>query len=323
MIDGIKISIIIPVYNVGTTLRKCIDTIKAQPYEDYEVLLVDDGSTDEDTLSVLSDYEGTKNNIRVFHKTNGGCIDARRFGVLRSKGEYITFGDGDDFFADNYVAIIHKAIENPADLYILNNYLNEAGTETFYKEKNLPETGYADMDWVFEQLLHVKMNAVWDKIYKRDLFGEKVDIIPENIIFGDDTYLNNKYLPRVKKVFILDEAVFYHYIDSVTSVCGSNASFKRLNDISVVFDSLESVENLLGATSKRCEAYRDFYYGYYVRTIAALIKNGIQPRNIDNVLGDKKIMKNISPIASRSLKGVAYRMLLKNKWYRLASFICK
>lgn len=321
MSGKIKFSVVIPVYNVGAALKKCVESLANQPFNDYEILLIDDGSTDVITLQLLEEYDGRNARIRVFHKKNGGCIDARRYGTIQAQGEYITYGDGDDFFADNYVEVLHKATQQPADLYILNNYLNRIGTEDFYEEKKFPKTGYADMGWVMEEFLHVRMNAVWDKIYRRNLFGEQVDIIPENIIFGEDTYLNNKYLPRVKKVYIYDAAIFYHFVDSVTSVCGSEVTFKRLSDAEVVFNSLDAVKNLAGATNKRCEAFKDFYYGYYVRSIASLRRNNVSKADINANIHDKKIMKNIRVMKASSLKGKIYRMILRYGWYDLAKIL--
>lgn len=321
MHSGIKISIVIPVYNSGQALKKCIDTIADQPYEDYEVILVDDGSTDAVTLDLLSYGEQLYKRVRVFHKNNGGCIDARRYGVRQARGTYITFGDGDDFFADNYVDVVHKALEHPADLYVLNNYLNQRGSDVFYVEKKLPANGYIELDWLVEQLLSVKMNAVWDKIYKRELFGENVDIIPENIIYGEDIYLNNQYLPRVKAVYIQNSAIFYHYVDSNTSVCGRNASIKRLNDTTVVMKSIDALEGIKEASSKRKECFKDCIYGVLLRNIAGLKKQGVANSDICQNLPAEFMVGNIKLHHACSVKGLVYRGILKYRCFHLAEVL--
>ena len=319
----INFSIVIPVYNIGSALKKCVESIKNQPYDDYEVILVDDGSTDLVTKSLLSKYESEKGKIRVYYKENGGCVDARRYGIKKALGYYITFGDGDDFFSDNYMKILHKAVVNEADIYVLNNYINEPNSDRFYKEKNYICTGYKSVEWYINKLTQIKMNAVWDKIYKRELFGKDANIIPENITFGEDIYINNMYASSVRSVYSLDEAVFYHYVDSNTSVCASKATFRRLSDSEVAFKSLNNIKNLTGVSRKDCEMFKDFFYGYYSRSISGLIKSGVDKKEIDENIGNSIVMKNISVASARSFKGFAYRLLLRLNAYRLIAFICK
>ena len=317
----VNFSVVIPVYNVGEVLRKCLDSLLNQPFNDYEIILVNDGSTDCKTIEICEEYGKSKSIIRLFNKPNGGCIDARRYGTLQSKGKYITYGDGDYFFAEDYIQILHDAVRHPADLYIFNNFLNYIGKEEFYREKSLPKSGYVDLDWVFEEFLSVRMNAVWDKIYRRALFGEKVDIIPENIIFGDDTYLNNMYLSKIKTVYVYDAAIYYHYIDSKSSVCSSEVTFKNLEDISVVFDSLSVLKELPYFTKKREEAFKDFHYGYYTRAIIALSQKGLCKSEINSQIMNKNIMNNIQPFKASSFRGAIYRLILKYGWYKFATLI--
>lgn len=91
-----KISIIIPVYNVLDFISECVNSVLNQTYKNFEILLVDDGSTD--GSSQLCDEFGNKDNrIRVYHKKNGGLSDARNYGICRATGDYIIFLDSDDF----------------------------------------------------------------------------------------------------------------------------------------------------------------------------------------------------------------------------------
>ena len=163
-----KLSIIVPVYNVEKTLRRCVDSITSQDFRNFELLLVDDGSTDNSGL--LAD-EMAQNDARltVFHKSNGGPSDARNYGLEHAQGEYITFVDSDDELAPGtlgkLVAIIdvHKdydileypVLENPGrgDEHLFNPGINE----------------YADAaDWLSEQgLAHCWM---CNKVFKRWVF---------------------------------------------------------------------------------------------------------------------------------------------------------
>mgnify|MGYP004543269393 FL=1 len=97
-----KLSIIIPIYNREKTLPRCLDSILAMKMSDYEVLLVDDGSTDS-TEAICKKYERLDNRFHYFHKENGGVSSARNFGIYKSNGIWITFVDSDDFVqADHF-----------------------------------------------------------------------------------------------------------------------------------------------------------------------------------------------------------------------------
>ena len=175
MSDKITISIIIPVYNTGAELRRCLDSILAsqcssgdQNYDDYEIVIINDGSTDALTLEILDEYKGN-DKVKLYSIQNSGTLNARVYGVKKASGNYITYGDADDLFDKAYIDTIHKVIENDADIYILNNFLCETGTNKIIKEKVFKSTGYRSINEIREQLLKMKMGAVWDKIYLKNI----------------------------------------------------------------------------------------------------------------------------------------------------------
>ena len=105
------ISIIVPVYNVEKFIDCCINSIISQTYENFELILVDDGSPD--NCPVICDTWGKKDTrIKVFHKSNGGLSDARNFGIKYAKGDYITFIDSDDFVSSFYLETLYNLIVN-------------------------------------------------------------------------------------------------------------------------------------------------------------------------------------------------------------------
>lgn len=111
-------SIIVPVYNVERYLSKCIDSIIVQNAHDFEVLLIDDGSTDSSS-QLCDQYSAAYSFIHVFHKKNGGLSDARNYGINRSKGDYLVFIDSDDWIADNALQVFSTILnEKPADVLI-------------------------------------------------------------------------------------------------------------------------------------------------------------------------------------------------------------
>lgn len=103
------ISVIVPIYNTESYLPRCIDSIIKQSYQDFELLLIDDGSTDS-SGDICDSYANSDDRIRVFHKNNGGQADARNYGLDRIKGDYITFIDSDDYIGIDYLKILMDAI---------------------------------------------------------------------------------------------------------------------------------------------------------------------------------------------------------------------
>ena len=111
------VSVIVPVYNVEPYLAQCINSILSQSFEDFEVLLVDDGSKDK-SGGICDEYAARDSRIRVFHKENGGLSSARNFGLNRANGKYVMFIDSDDFFLENnaFSRLVRYADERELDI---------------------------------------------------------------------------------------------------------------------------------------------------------------------------------------------------------------
>ena len=130
-----KITVIIPVYNAGKYLRKCLDSIVMGQYSDWECILVDDGSKD-DSLSICEEYANKDSRFRVFHQINAGASAARNVGLDNAKGEYITFIDADDWVSSNYLFAVEKC---DSDLILLETkHVNKEGEiiRYFYNLEN-------------------------------------------------------------------------------------------------------------------------------------------------------------------------------------------
>lgn len=122
-----NVSVIVPFYNVRECIHYCVESLLAQTYRDYELILVDDGSTD-GTGELLDSYQHLPC-VRIFHKTNGGLSDARNFGVDKSCGRYITFVDGDDFVSPYYLQALTGAMDNKSDRMVMGRFRNAPFSE--------------------------------------------------------------------------------------------------------------------------------------------------------------------------------------------------
>lgn len=164
-----KLSIIIPVYNVEETLQRCVDSVTEQKFTDYEVLLIDDGSTDKSGL-LADNIAQNDGRISVFHKPNGGLSDARNYGIDRCRGEYITFIDSDDEIAPATLGIVMDIAETHPEFDIIEYpVLERPGTPSqhFYN----PGTGdYPDASvWLSRHGLEHCWTC--NKIYRREMFS--------------------------------------------------------------------------------------------------------------------------------------------------------
>ena len=116
-----KISVIVPVYNTEKYLKRCIDSILAQSYSDFELLLIDDGSTDA-SPAICDEYATNDSRVRVFHKPNGGVSSARNLGLDNARGEWIAFVDSDDWIESEMLYLfISKAEKTDSDIVFCNH----------------------------------------------------------------------------------------------------------------------------------------------------------------------------------------------------------
>ena len=124
------VSVILPVYNVEQYLKQCIDSVLAQTYQNIEIILVDDGSSDS-TRKICDDYSIQHNNIKTLHKHNGGASSARNYGLKHANGEYVYFLDSDDYLINNAIEKMAVcAANNQADLvFIEAKSIYEKGNE--------------------------------------------------------------------------------------------------------------------------------------------------------------------------------------------------
>ena len=136
-------SVIIPVYNTGNDLRRALDSVLLQKgnFSDYEVVAIDDGSNDKETLHILSFYDNRYGNLRVIHQENSGGVAARRRGIAEATGRYITFFDSDDEVTPDYMQTLHDMVQEEADLYVFNNYLVHKDQKPFLEKHDCPQGG--------------------------------------------------------------------------------------------------------------------------------------------------------------------------------------
>ncbi|MCM1500999.1 MAG: glycosyltransferase [Clostridium sp.] len=175
-----KVSVIVPVYNVMPYLRKCIDSIVNQTYEQLEILLVDDGSTD-GSGKVCDEYAEHDCRVRVIHKKNGGLSDARNVGIEAATGEYVAFIDSDDFVSEAFIEVMLKALcDSHADMSMVKR--ESAFWDGEKLDNNIPIIRTADDNIqvsvlnphdALERMLYRDINTgAQFKFLKREILGD-------------------------------------------------------------------------------------------------------------------------------------------------------
>lgn len=204
------ISIIVPVYNVKKTLNKCVDSVLNQNFHDWELLLVDDGSTD-GVGEMCDEYAIKDQRIKVFHKKNEGVSSARNVGLDKAKGKWITFVDADDCIYENVFEIIFSHDE---DILIFNydiNYndtiLSGEGIPSYYNSYNIKK--------VLDKYINIELfRTPWSKFYKKELINTlRFDSL---IRIGEDTLFVLKYLQKCRSFFIFDNKYYIWSKDSIS-----------------------------------------------------------------------------------------------------------
>jgi len=200
------ISVIVPVYKVEEYLKKCVESIQKQTYENLEILLIDDGSPD-NSGKICDEYAKKDKRIKVIHKENGGLSDARNAGIDVATGEYITFVDSDDFISDDYIEYMYKMIiEAKVKLAI-------CGVKQIWKNTQIEEehknTEILTSKGVFENILldkGIEISA-YAKLYHRDLWKEYR--FPKGKVY-EDTGIIYKIIEQAKDIVYGDKKCYYY-----------------------------------------------------------------------------------------------------------------
>ena len=299
------ISIIVPVYNSELYLKKCLDSIISQTYENIEIICIDDNSSD-DSLRILQEYEKKDQRIKVLQKVNEGVSFARNAGLDMARGDYILFVDSDDWIDRCTCEVaLKKILEETADL-VMWSYIRERETESFkkqifdcdivFKGKNVQEKLHRRMIGIVDDELVHPENAdalctVWGKLYRRSIISANrirfYDI--RKIGTYEDGLFNLEYLKYVQKAIFLNQ-YFYHYRrTNVNSITGAyNANLGRQWD--TLFHIMDKYIEQNELNEKYQEALRN-------RISLSLIPRGINEMSNDCSVGMK--MTKIKEIISQ------------------------
>lgn len=220
-----KVSVIVPVYNVENYLNRCLTSLANQTLEDIEVIIVNDGSTD-NSEDIIKQYISSNNNFVYLKKENGGLGSARNFGLKYAKGEYIAFLDSDDYVERNtYKMMYEKAQKEDSDYVECDFYWQ-------YPDIKKHDIGHRYKDKK-EMFANARVVA-WNKLIKRNIITINNLEFPEGLYYEDVEFFY-KLLPYIQKFSFVEEPLIY-YIQRETSIV--NKQDGRTSHIFIVLDNV-------------------------------------------------------------------------------------
>ncbi len=224
---GLKISIIVPIYNIEKFVSRCLDSIINQTYKDFEIIIVNDGSTDNSGKIAKEYKEKYDDKIIYIEKSNGGLSSARNVGIENASGKFIMFVDGDDWIECRCIETLINYIELNKNLDIVefgyrsvNDY--KVISEIKFKEKLIKNRNNVLNEYFFESEI---VDMVCNKIYKKRLF-EGIRFVEGKI--HEDYMITPELLLKAEKILIVKE-VFYNYYQRINSITNSNFTEKKLD----------------------------------------------------------------------------------------------
>lgn len=222
MSNKIKISIIVPVFNVEKYVERCIESLVNQDYDNIEIILIDDGSED-NSLKICKDYEKKYKNIKVYSKNNTGVSDTRNLGIEKAIGDYITFVDSDDFIAKDYISNVVNVIKYNQFRLIRTGYTlirDEKEKKLSFIEEDTKEQNLED---VIKGILTTNLlNSSCMFFIEKNFLNENKIRFKNDIQYGEDLLFSIECYANVEKALYINNTGYYYYYNSDNSSSTTN-----------------------------------------------------------------------------------------------------
>ena len=291
------VSIIVAVYNVDKYIEECLLSLVNQDYKNIEILIINDGSTD-NSQKIIDEFTSKYDNIISYQKENGGVSSSRNLGLKHAKGEYILFVDGDDIIKTDMIHNMVNTIEQDnTDLVCCGYYyLYTDGTKEadFPKENKMFVNKAKSLLFLEDSLKGV----VWNKLYKKNVIDTYKLSFDENIKIGEDIVFTVNYLGKLKEISLINKPLYYYRMRKSSAL-----NYQNEKDLSL-FEAIKQVYNIDSKMEENMEEYYATMYFKYER----LLKKTSNLQNVKNLSFIKTI---INPRISLNSKKyiIAYKIL--------------
>lgn len=312
-----RISVIVAAYNVEKYIRRCIESLLNQSYEDLEIIVVDDGSLDE-TGKILDEYAKMSSKIRVIHQDNMGLSGARNTGLKVATGDYIGYVDGDDYVSpDMYRLLIKAILDKGSDVSVCaykcvsedDDSVNNIESDTNVTIYDFDRDEALDIYICDNREFHI-YNSVWSKLFSRKTVENlwfAVGKKSEDIMYTTEAFL------RASKISFVDASLYYYVVDRSGSLMNSALGERRFND------EIPFLREQLLAFKERTsrELYHKSLYHFYRRLLFYYVdfntkKMGVYAR---------KLAKYIKTDKEEALESVSYSFVKEGDRVRMKLFL--
>ncbi len=258
-------SIIIPVYNADKYIEKCIESIICQDRNKFEIIVVDDGSTD-NTGIICDKYSNKYSNIKVFHTENKGVSRARNLGLSEAIGDYILFVDADDWVTSDYIDVISKEIEGVDLLFFSNNrVIDEKIIKQSYGDAYVENRAETE-----ELILNIKKQKyeyfgfTWNKCFSRNIISKNNILFVNDLSVREDEVFTNTYCSYINSIKFIKK-ILYNYREQTT---GLTCKKKSQDEWKLLCNSLDESTNRI--SNKNLLFYEKSrimrFYLYYIKS---------------------------------------------------------
>lgn len=328
------LSIIVPVYNVAPYLAQCLDSILAQTFTDFEVILVDDGSTD-GSGALCDSYAKKDARFRCLHKENGGLVSARQAGFGHVTGDYATFVDSDDWIHPAmYQRMCGAAKETNADAVCCNYtavtpkgdiQCRSSFQSGLYKKAQLEEQVYPRMLYSGAYFTYGVAPNLWNKIFRRELLERNLYNVPLSVKVGEDALASYICLLEASSIYFCDE--FFYYYRSSSSSLTHNMDEKRLPENRTLFHTLLKIIDC--SVYPDMERQLDYYFVYQcLLTFVPVFANMAGPHRERRALfldecANPPVKKAFRTVSIREINGLhnrLYALCIRHRLYGLFCF---
>ena len=267
----VEISIIVPVYNVEQYLSRCIDSILQQSFEDYEIILVNDGSKD-NSGQICNDYVQKDSRIKIINQENAGLAISRRNGFRKSNGKYIMFVDSDDWIDKDTLKDMYKrAEENESEIVCMQfRRVNEKGRKKDYGFKFDPIICEKKEDMVYH--MHTTRyisSSACTKLIRRDIMDSIS--FPINLAIGEEHNMVAQLILNADRVIIVDD-IYYNYFFRSNSISHSGYNSKYDYSLDNYIEIENKFENMFPSYKT---SLRSFYAEYEMAVVTAMCRNSV------------------------------------------------
>lgn len=216
-----KLSILVTAYNAASTIERCLDSLVCQDLEDYEIIVVNDGSKDA-TAEIVNSYESKYPHVKLISQPNGGVSKARNTAMHAALGEYITYVDSDDYVAENTYGMIMKKAEEGYDIVVYDGYFDDGEKLDYFKMAKCSQGEMSAKDYFMSE------PCPWNKVMRKALFDKTGDFEVDMIY--EDYALIPRLANSMKKAYYLATPVVYYY-QSADSIMRGDTYKKKAVDI--------------------------------------------------------------------------------------------